>query len=184
MNSSPYSDEELLFLLSKADTKAMGFNLLVRQYREALYWFIRKMLLSHEDSDDVLQDSLIKVYNKIDDFRGESKLSTWMYQIAYHGSLDFLKKKRKKFIVPLESVSEVLKNNLKSDAYFDGDAIEARLQEAIAELPGRQREVFILVYYEDLSYKEVAEILDLSEGSIKTNMHLARKKIELFLDKD
>lgn len=182
MSSSGYSDDELLKWIKDPEHFNYGFNLLMRQYREKLYWFIRKMLLSHDDSDDVLQDSFIKVYHNILKFRAESSIETWLYSIAYRTSIDFLKKKQRRMMIPIYSMSEVLESQLKADPYFDGDEAEKKLQQALAKLPDRQREVFILSYFEEMSIKEVAHILDLSLGAVKASAHLAREKIKKFIE--
>jgi len=183
MSSSHYSDEELLEMIRESDSN-YGYSLLTKKYSEPLYWFIRKIVLNHEDANDVLQDSYLKAFQKIDQFEGRSSLKTWLYQIAYRTSLDALKKKRNRFFLPLSSMSDVLLNQLKADSYFDADEAELKFQQALAKLPHRQREVFLLVYYEEMPLKEIATILKITEGAVKANSHLAKQKLKKFLSPD
>ncbi|MGA9269344.1 MAG: RNA polymerase sigma factor [Lutimonas sp.] len=155
-----------------------GFRLLVNVYKKRLYWHIRTLILLHDDADDVLQNTFIKVFKSIDKFRGDSALYTWMFRIATNESLSFLKSRAKKMNLSFELVQQERVRNLKSDPYFDGDELELRLQEAILELPEKQQMVFRLKYFQEMKYEEMSEILETSVGALKASYHHAKKKIE------
>ncbi len=169
-------DTEILDLLKSSNSFEQGFNKLVSKYKQPLYWHIRRMVLIHEDADDILQNVFIKVYKSIGKFKRQSKLFTWLYRIASNESISFLNKKRS-----LQNYSANLRSSLKADPYFNGDNIQLALKEAIEELPKKQKQVFILRYYDELNYKDMAEILDTSVGSLKASYHHASKKIEEYL---
>ena len=174
-------DEKALFKqLSNPSTKEAAFTRLVREYQEPLYWQIRRMVLSHDDTDDVLQNTFIKAWQGIGSFHGDSKLLTWLSRIAINESLDFLR--HQKNIVTLSTDDEELTvaNTLMADEYFDGDETEAQLQEAIAQLPEVQRTVFLLRYYDDMKYSDISRMLGTSEGALKASYHIAVKKISEF----
>ncbi len=177
------NDADLLKIYRDGN-KNYAFNLIVEKYKTQLYWQIRRMVISHDDADDVLQNSLIKVWESLDTFREESKLFTWLYRIVTNESLTFLKKKRNKYIIPLVNVERQLVNNLRTDEYFTGDEIERKLQKAILQLPEKQRIVFNMRYYDEISYEEMSEILNTSEGALKASFHHALKKIEKYLSGD
>lgn len=143
---------------------------------------IRTLVLNHDDTDDILQETFIKIYQNIDTFKGNSQLFSWMYRIATNQALDFLKQKSKKHNLVDGEVGEYLVNQLEADSLFDGDEAELLLQKAIATLPQKQQLVFKMRYYEDLDYKSISEILDTSVGALKASYHHAVKKIELFLE--
>ena len=155
-----------------------GFRLLVNVYKKRLYWHIRGLVLLHDDADDVLQNTFIKVFRNIGKFRADSALYTWMFRIATNESLSFLKSAAKKTNMSLELVQQERIRNLKSDPYFDGDELELSLQEAIVTLPERQQMVFRMKYFQDMKYEEMSELLGTSVGSLKASYHHARKKIE------
>ena len=178
------SDSEFLEGLGNPESRNYTFNLLVRQYQERLYWTIRRIVLSHEDADDLLQETFVKVWEKIDSFKGQSRLSTWMIRIATNKALNFLKEKRRIFWIPLIDVEKNLEQILESDPYFDGDEAEKQFQKAILKLPEKQRVVFQMRYYEELKFTEIAEIMGLSEGGVKANYHQAQKKVKDFLSPD
>lgn len=154
--------------------------MVVRKYSEQLYWTIRRIVIIHEDSDDVLQNVFIKAWSNREQFRNDSKLSTWLYRIAINESLDFVRKKNKQATIVGEPASSVYET-LIADRYFDGNAAEARLQEAIAILPDVQKMVFNLRYYNDMKYSEISELLDTTEGALKASYHIAVKKISDYL---
>ena len=174
-------DEQLLMqqLLDPAKQRK-AFEQLVREYGEQLYWQIRRMVLIHEDADDVLQNVFIKAWSHLDDFHQESRLSTWLYRIAVNESLDFLRKQKNSSMIHTDDVESGVANMLVADNYFDGDETEAMLQEAISQLPDVQRTVFTLRYYDDMKYSEMSRILKTSEGSLKASYHIAVKKISEF----
>jgi len=178
------AEETLIENLKQKDTQASAFEVLINTYKERLYWHIRRIVLDHDDTDDVLQNTFIKVFRNIDKFKGASKLYSWMYRIATNEALSFLKAKSKKLGVSNDELQERLANNLQADVYFEGDEIQLKLQKAIALLPEKQKLVFNMKYFEELKYKEISEILGTSEGSLKTSYHLAVKKIEASLKEE
>ena len=173
-----YTDIELLELFRNADRKHYAFNLLVRKYREKIYFFIRRMVISHEDADDVVQNVFIKVWKNLDSFREDSKFYTWLYRIAVNESLSFLKSKKLHSILSLSSPEASLVKTLHDDNYFDGSAIQIILREAIIKLPRKQQVVFNMRYFDEMSYEEMSEILGTSVGALKASYHFAAKKIE------
>lgn len=169
-------DSEILELLRNSVQFEQGFSALVEKYKEPLYWHIRRMVLIHEDADDVLQNVFIKVYKAIGKFREEAKLFTWLYRIASNESISFLRKRKSH-----HSSSEQLVETLKEDPYFNGDEIQLVLKKAIEQLPKKQKQVFIMRYYDELAYKDMAVILESSIGSLKASYHHAYKKIEEYI---
>lgn len=174
------SDSELIEMLREPRTRREGFAVLVKQYSEKLYWKVRRIVLSHEDANDVLQNVFIKVWSNLQNFQGKSSLSTWLYRIAINESLDFLRKQKLADKVSADEDVSVA-SRLMSDEYFDGDEVQARLQEAVARLPEVQRMVFNLKYFEEMKYSEMSQILNTSEGALKASYHLAVKKITEYL---
>lgn len=160
--------------------KRRHFSMLVEKYSEPLYWKIRRMVLSHDDADDVLQNVFIKAWNSMDDFQNKSKISTWLYRIAINESLDFLRKQKKTMVVNADENASVA-NRLMADDYFDGDRAQALLQEAIALLPDVQRMVFNLRYFDEMKYSDMSKLLDTSEGALKASYHIAVNKISEYL---
>lgn len=157
--------------------------MIVRQYSEQLYWQIRRIVLTHEDANDVMQNTFLKAWNRLDTFQGESKIGTWLSRIAINESLDHLRRNNHVTVSTEDDVS--LSNTLLADPYFDGTEVEAMLQEAIATLPDVQRTVFLLRYYEDMKYSEISQRLNTSEGALKASYHIAVKKIaEYFKSRD
>ncbi|MEI6554380.1 MAG: sigma-70 family RNA polymerase sigma factor [Paludibacter sp.] len=176
------SEEELLKQFSNPGKRTAAFSMLVRTYQERLYWHIRKMVLSHEDSNDVLQNTFMKAWNGLDGFRGESQFSTWLYRIATNETLTFLANKRMRNANSLDDVEDSLLLNLRADSYFNGTEIQIRLQEAIQTLPEKQRLVFNMKYFDDITYDEMGKILGTSVGALKASYHHAVKKIEKFFE--
>ena len=176
-----YSEEQLLEKLRDPRTQRQGFAILVSEYSERLYWQIRKMVLSHDDANDILQDVFIKAWTNIDNFRGESKLTTWLYRIAINESITFLNKKRNQNNVLVDDENSFLLNTLESDEYFDGDEAQKLLQQAVLTLPDKQRLVFQMKYFDEMKYEEMSDILGTSVGALKASYHHAVKKIENFL---
>lgn len=160
-------------------TLEKGFRALVEKYQQKLYWHIRRMVLVHEDADDVLQNTFVKVYKSIHQFEGKSSLFTWLYRIATNECLSFLDKNKR---YQYDGVDEQSENpaiaQLAADPYFEGNEIQMRLQEALVRLPDKQKQVFLLRYHDEMSYKEMSEILNTSEGALKASYHHAVKKIE------
>jgi RNA polymerase sigma factor (sigma-70 family) len=182
MSTTP--DKELISLILDRSTTNQGFRELVAQYQEQLYWQIRKMVIVHDDADDVLQNVFIKIFKGVKNFKGDSKLSTWMFRIAYNESITFLNKKGKSLQLSSQELQDHLMDKLEADVYFTSDEIQLALKKALAQLPDRQREVFNLRYYDDLQFKIIAKLLDLSEGAVKSTYHIAAKKVERFIKED
>jgi len=178
------AEETLLNELKQLETQAKAFEVLVNTYKERLYWHIRRIVLNHDDTDDVLQNTFIKVFKNIDGFKGDSKLYSWMYRIATNEALTFLKKKSKKLGISNSEMQNKMVSNLQADVYFDGDEIQLKLQQAIATLPEKQKLVFNMKYYQEMKYEEISEILNTSVGGLKASYHLAVKKVESFLKGD
>jgi RNA polymerase sigma-70 factor (ECF subfamily) len=177
-----YTDQELLMIFRDSERRHYAFNLIVRKYTERLYWHIRKLVISHDDSDDVLQNTFMKVWNGLGDFREDAQLYTWLYRIATNEALTFLKQKRRKYLLPLVDVERQLMNTLETDEYFSGDELQKKLQKAILILPEKQRVVFNLKYFEEMQYEEMSEILETSVGALKASYHHAVKKIEKYIE--
>lgn len=175
------AEEDFLVLLQDPATRDKAFEELVSNYQERLYWHIRRIVLDHDDTDDVLQNTFIKVFRNIGGFKGDSKLYSWMYRIATNESLSFLKQKSRKLGVGSLELQEKLVEQLESDVYFEGDEIQLKLQQALAQLPEKQKLVFNMKYYQNMKYDDISAVLGTSVGALKTCYHHAVKKIEAFL---
>jgi len=178
------SDKELLDMFRKPETRNYAFNLIVRKYQERIYWHIRKIVIIHDDADDVIQNTFVKVWGGLDNFREDSQLFTWLYRIATNEALSFLKKKKTKFFLPLVDVEQELASSLESSPHINGTEIQIKLQKAILTLPEKQRVVFNLKYFEEMKYEEMSDILGTSVGALKASYHHAVKKIEKYFDGD
>jgi len=176
-----FTDKELLEKFRDPKTSNYAFNLIVKKYSKRLYWHVRKIVIDHDDSNDVIQNTFIKVWKNLGEFREDSQLYTWMYRIATNEALSFLKQKKTKFLIPFGDVEHELSNSLTTENHFTGDEIQLKLQKAILTLPQQQRLVFNMKYYDDLKYEEIAEILNLTVGGLKASYHHAVKKIEKYL---
>lgn len=178
--------EEDVFIKNLQDPQRRqeAFRHLVADYKERLYWHIRNIVKDHDDTDDILQNTFIKIYRNIDKFKGESKLFSWMYRIATNEAINFLNHKSRQIQISSEELQQSMVDNLQSDVYFDGNEIQIKLQKAIATLPEKQQLVFNMKYFEELKYRQIAEILETSEGALKASYHIAVKKIEEFLKQD
>jgi RNA polymerase sigma-70 factor (ECF subfamily) len=181
-------DQELLSRIQNTsgspESKNYAFNLLVRKYQQRVYGLIRKMVIDHDDANDLTQDTFIKVWNGLSHFRSDSQLYTWIYRIATNECLNFLNKKKRRFFLPIVDVEAELSTKLDNNPLIDGDAIQLKLQKALLKLPDKQRLVFNMKYYDELKYEEISAILGTSVGALKASYHLAVKKIEEFLSKD
>jgi len=177
---SKYNEEETLRRLQDPKTQTRAFEEIVNHYSQPLYWQIRRLVVEHEDADDVLQNTFIKAWTNITSFRGESKLSTWLYKIAYNESLTFLNHKREQ--LSLDDLNSMVTETLESDPYFDGDETQLMLQEAINSLPDKQKAVFNMKYFEEMKYEEMSQITGTSVGALKASFHLAVKKIEEYFN--
>lgn len=175
------SEEHLVSRLQDSTTSQEAFRELISENKKRLYWHIRNMVKNHDDADDILQNTFIKVFRNINQFKGDSKLYSWMYRIATNEAITFLNKKARRLQITSEELQNQIIDNLESDVYFDGSEIKLKLQKAIASLPDKQQQVFNMKYFEELKYREMAEILDTSEGALKASYHIASKKIEEFL---
>lgn len=178
--------DELILIeqLTNAKTKESAFRDLMSLYKERLYWHIRKIVITHADADDALQNTFIKVFRSIDKFNGDSKLYSWLYRIATNEAINQLNRKSKLRHISSEEYQQSAIDNLKADQYFDGNDIQIQLQHAIATLPQKQQLVFNMRYFDDLKYKDMAAILETSEGALKASYHIAVKKIEAYLKAD
>ena len=174
------SDQQLVSLLQDETSREQGFRLLVEQYQERLYWHIRKMVVGHEDANDVIQNTFIKVYKSIHRFEGKSALYTWLYRIATNESITFINNRKRKATADLDDEGNSLSNQLQADEYFDGDEAQVLLQKALSTLPEKQRLVFQCRYYEEMPYQQMSEVLETSVGALKASYHHAVKKIEAY----
>jgi RNA polymerase sigma factor (sigma-70 family) len=179
-----HSDKDLLELFRNSDNRHYVFNLLIKKYQQHVYWHIRRIIIDHDDSNDVVQNTFLKVWHNLEKFREDSQLYTWIYRIATNESINFLKQKRTKFLIPFINVEKHLSNSLKADPYFKGDEVQRKLQAAILKLPEKQRIVFNMKYFEGIKYEDMAKILDTSVGALKASFHIAVKKIEKYLTAD
>jgi len=170
-------EKTLVSHLRTQSQREAAFRTLISQYKERLYWHIRGVVLNHDDADDVLQNTFIKVFRNIEKFKGDSKLYTWMYRIATNESINFIKKRAKHQSISSEELRDRIVNSLESDAYFEGTQIQLSLQRAIAKLPQKQQLVFNMKYFEEHTYEELSEILETSVGALKSSYHIAVKKI-------
>jgi len=178
------AEDTLVNELKNKETQAKAFEVLVNIYKKRLYWHIRRIVLNHDDTDDVLQNTFIKVYKSINNFKEESKLYSWMYRIATNESLTFLKQKSRKLGITNQELQEQLVEKLHADVYFDGEEIQLKLQQAIATLPEKQKLVFNMKYFQEMKYEEISQVLETSVGGLKASYHIAVKKIEVYLKED
>jgi RNA polymerase sigma factor (sigma-70 family) len=173
-----------VLILSKFNdelTREEGFNLLLNKYQQKVYWQVRRIIINHDDADDVIQEVFIKVWKNLASFRQDSQLYTWLFRIATNESLTFLKKKQSKNNVSLDELTVVMSESLNTDPYFTGSEIEKKLQQALLGLPEKQRLVFNMRYYDELKFQEISDILGTSVGALKASYHLAAKKIEMYI---
>ena len=174
-------DQQILESLKDPASREIAFRHLISQYKERLYWHIRKIVLNHDDADDVLQNTMIKIWNGLEAFRAESSLFTWLYRIATNESITFLHQRNRKTLPGLSDINEYLVENIESEPYFDGDEWQLLLQKAIAVLPEKQRIVFNMKYFDEIKYEEMSEILETSVGALKASYHHAVKKVEEYV---
>jgi RNA polymerase sigma factor (sigma-70 family) len=176
-----YTDDELLKMFFEGDNPNYAFNLIVRKHQETVYRLVRRMVISHDDANDIVQDVFIKAWQGLPSFRKDAALFTWIYRIATNESLSFLKKKKNRFMLPLIDVSKQLEETLEADVYYRGSDIEKKIQKAILKLPDKQRAVFNLRYHEEMKYEHMAEVMGTSVGALKASYHHAVKKIEKYI---
>ena len=177
------TDKEILDLY-KSGQRELAFKEIVNSYSERLYWHVRRFLCSHEDTDDLLQDIFVKIWSSLSSFRGESQLYTWIYRIATNESLNFLQKQKIRAALQFESMSSKLEERIDEDAGINGDQLQRELMKAIQRLPSKQRTVFIMRWFDDLSYEDISEILGTSVGALKASYHFASEKIKAELEKN
>lgn len=175
-------DKELVDLIVKQGEVEKGFSILLKTYQQRIYWHIRKIVYDHDDANDITQNTFIKIYKSLENFKGDSKLYSWIYRIATNEAITFINHKKKRDAMSFEEVSYALAQNLEADEFFDGDAIEIVLQRCIAQLPEQQRLVFQMKYFDEMKYEEMADILQKSVGGLKANYHHAVKKIKELLE--
>ncbi|MBL7856549.1 MAG: sigma-70 family RNA polymerase sigma factor [Cyclobacteriaceae bacterium] len=174
-------DNELLAKIRDPETRSYGFNMLVRTYQQRIYWHVRKMVIDHDDADDLTQEIFIKIHKNIEGFREDAQLYTWIYRIATNECLSFLQRKKRRFFLPIGDVEGELSDKLDKSSHVSGDEIQLKLQKALLKLPDKQRIVFNMKYFDDMSYDEIAGITKTSVGALKASYHHAVKKIEDFL---
>ena len=178
-----YNEEEIIEQLHDPNRCNAAFGKVIEQYSQGLYWQIRRMVFNHDDANDILQNTFLKAWSNIDNFRGNAKLSTWLYKIAINESITFINKERARNEASIDDDSFLL-NNIESDQYFDGDEAQVKLQRAINSLPEKQRLVFNMRYYDEMKYEDMSEILGTSVGALKASYHHALKKIESFFEEN
>lgn len=178
---SQSTDAVIRSLLANQETRNKGFEMMVHSYAPLLYNKVRSIVLVHEDTNDILQNTFLKAWNHLEEFKGDSKVSTWLYRIAINEALDFLRKQKKKQVESIDIEYGAIATKLLADDYFDGDQTQALLHEAIATLPLVQRTVFNLRYFEEMPYKEMSKVLETSEGALKSSYHFAMVKISQYL---
>ncbi len=178
-----YSDEKLLDLYHNSGNPNYAFDLIVRKYQEKIYWHLRRLVLDHEDTNDLIQEVFIKAWKGLERFRSDSGLFTWLYRIATNEALSFLKRKKRRFFLPWQDVEESLITKVDSNQGFTGNEIQKLLQKAILTLPEKQRVVFNMRYFDEMKYEEISQILETSEGALKASYHHAAKKIEEYISR-
>jgi RNA polymerase sigma factor (sigma-70 family) len=174
-------DTELLLQFRDPENKEKAFTAIIKKYQEKLYWHIRRMVVEHEDANDVLQNVFIRVWNGLENFREDSQLYTWLYRIATNECLSYLEQQKRKSALSFDEMESGLSNKIVADKYFDPNKLEWKLQLAIQQLPEKQRIVFTLRYYDEMPYEEMSRVLDTSEGALKASYHHAVKKIEDYI---
>ncbi|WP_258097674.1 RNA polymerase sigma factor [Marinoscillum pacificum] len=177
-------DSFIIDKLKNPETKNYGFNLMLQNYQERVYWHVRKMVIVHEDADDITQNTFMKAWNNLEKFRGESGLFTWLYRIATNECLNFLKKKNRWKMFSMSNYSDFLEDHLTNSDMISGEEIEMKLQKALLKLPDKQRLVFNLKYFDEMKFEEIAEVTQTSIGALKASYHHAVKKIENILNED
>lgn len=175
--SAPIDEEQLVSDLRNPKTANQAFDVLMRTYGKQMYWQIRKMVMNHDDANDLLQNAFIKAWTNLHNFRGDARLSTWLYKIAVNESINFLNRERSKLQLADEGDDTFLLNSLESDPYFDGDELHKELLKAIAKLPDKQRLVFNMRYFDDMRYEDMSQVLGTSVGALKASYHHAVKKV-------
>lgn len=179
--SNQVEDAEILEKFQDEKTRNQAFNMLLKKYQQKIYWHIRRMVINHDDADDLVQDVFIKIWKSLAGFRSDAQLYTWMYRIATNECITFINRKKLKNNISLDDVAHELAESLADSSYFDGDKAQLKLQKALLTLPEKQKLVFNMKYYDEMKYEEMSEVLGTSVGALKSSFHLAVKKIEAFL---
>ncbi|RAU82574.1 RNA polymerase sigma factor [Pontibacter arcticus] len=177
-------DKEILEKFANPESRNVAFNQLVRKYQQKVYWHIRKMVIDHDDTDDLTQEVFLKVWKNLENFRQDAQLFTWIYRIATNECLTFLASKKRRFFLPINDVAAELSKKIDASATISGDEIQLKLQKALLKLPDKQRLVFNMKYYDEMKYEEISQVLGTSVGALKASYHHAVKKIEEFLKQD
>lgn len=177
-------ETRLVAQLLDASTRNLAFHEVIKTYERKIYWHVRKLVIDHDDTNDVVQETFVKAWQHLDNFRADSRIYTWLYRIATNESLMFLRKKSKRFFLPLHDITSELESKLQSPQHFNGTRTERLLHQAILRLPEKQRVVFNLKYFEEMSYEEMAEVTETSVGALKASYHHAVKKVEDYLKKN
>ena len=180
---NPYNEQEVIALLRLPERQHEAFRRIVEAYSEPLYWQIRRMVLSHDDANDILQNTFVKAWSNIDYFRGDAKISTWLYRIALNECLTFMNKRSLHSHLPIDEADTDMLSKLESDSYFDGDELQTHFLKAVHKLPEKQQIIFNLKYFKEMKYEEISEIMGTSIGALKASYHHAVKKIEAYLEK-
>ncbi|MEP0987252.1 RNA polymerase sigma factor [Ekhidna sp.] len=175
-------EDQIIEKIAHEETRNYGFNLLVHEYQERIYWHVRKMVIDHDDADDLVQEIFVKVWKNLSKFRADSKLYTWVYRIATNECLNFLKKKKRRFFMPIHDLEGELAEKLTSSLEPTGDEVQMKLNKALLKLPDKQRMVFNMKYYDEMKFSDIAEITGTSIGALKASYHHAVKKIEDFIN--
>ena len=183
VRKSIYNEESIIKQLKDEKLKAAAFSIVVSHFSQKIYWLVRRMVTYHDDADDIVQETFIKAWSNIDKFRGDSKISTWLYRIAVNETLSFLEK-NKSNVISLNSPEGEIANLIEGDAYFNGERVDALFQEALNRLPHKQRLTFNMIYFEEMKYEQISERVDTSVGALKASYHFAVKKIETFLEEN
>ncbi|SMD06791.1 RNA polymerase sigma factor [Pedobacter nyackensis] len=174
-------DSEILEKFLNVKTRDEAFNLLLNKYQQKIYWHIRRLVIDHDDADDLVQDTFIKVWKNLEKFRSDAQLYTWIYRIATNETITFLNKKKQRNNTPLDEVSAELAETLVASSHFNGDKVQLKLQQALLTLPEKQRLIFNMKYFDDLKYEEISNITGTSVGALKASFHIAVKKVETFM---
>ena len=183
MTEIKLTDSDILAKFAVPETRNFAFNQLVRIYQQRVYWHIRKMVIDHDDANDLTQETFIKIWKALDNFKGDSQLFTWIYRIATNECLNHLAKKKRRFFLPINDITEELSNKIDDSILISGDEIQLKLQKALLTLPDKQRLVFNMKYYDEMKYEQISEITGTSVGALKASYHLAVKKVEEHLKK-
>lgn len=177
------TDREIAILITDGRMEE-AFNELVKSYSERLYWHVRRFLCSHEDTDDLLQEIFVKIWTALPSFRGESQLFTWIYRIATNEALNHLQKMKIRQALKFSSIDTIMEDRIQDDPWFNGDEAQRALSKAIQRLPSRQKAVFLMRYYDEIPYEDMAKIMGISTGALKASYHLAREKVQEYLLKE